>query len=397
MPPWTRSSTVSTPRSATRSPAAPRPLAILAGAGSGKTRVLTRRIAWQSPRGPRRSRPTCSRSPSPARPPASCGRASPVSGSASRSPPARSTPSRSPSCGAGPTSRAARCPALLERKVRVLAAAAPVAGPGGRAARRRARLRDRVGQGPAGQARRLRARGRRRRAHHAASARRGRRRLPRLRAREAQARARRLRRPHHRVRRRARTRRRVRRRATLAVPPPLRRRVPGRRAPRSSACSGRGSATAATCAWSAIPTRRSTGSPAPTRPTWPASAAGSRPSSSPTSGSSASAATTARRRRSSRPPSAVLGPPGVAVTGVHAAQPDGPLPEFHRVRHRRRRSARRRPGDCATPRARDLPWSRMAVLYRVNAQSALFEEALRPCRACRSACAAAVASSTAPR
>jgi DNA helicase-2/ATP-dependent DNA helicase PcrA len=73
--------------------------------------------------------------------------------------------------------------------------------------------------------------------------------------------------------------------------------------------------------------------------------------------------------------SAVLGPPGRRRTSVRAAQPDGPLPRFTEY-------------DTAEDEARgvalalrnaetaELPWSRMAVLYRVNAQSALFEEAL---------------------
>ena len=91
---------------------------------------------------------------------------------------------------------------------------------------------------------------------------------------------------------------------------------------------------------------------------------------------------------------AVLGPPGRRRPQVHAARPDGPLPTFTAY-------------DTADDEARgvaralrgaesaQLPWSRMAVLYRVNAQSALFEEALDPRPASRSACAAAGGSSTA--
>jgi DNA helicase-2/ATP-dependent DNA helicase PcrA len=73
--------------------------------------------------------------------------------------------------------------------------------------------------------------------------------------------------------------------------------------------------------------------------------------------------------------SAVLGPPGKARPAVRATRPDGPLPEV-----------RDYPTDEAEAAgiARALrgahepgrPWSRMAVLYRVNAQSARFEEAL---------------------
>ncbi len=104
------------------------------------------------------------------------------------------------------------------------------------------------------------------------------------------------------------------------------------------------------------------------------------PSGSPTSAWSASAATTGRRRRSSRRPARCSVRPGGVGHGVHAAQPDGPLPDVHRVRHRRRRSARRRTGAARAAESADLPWSRMAVLYRVNAQSALFEEALARAR-----------------
>jgi len=72
---------------------------------------------------------------------------------------------------------------------------------------------------------------------------------------------------------------------------------------------------------------------------------------------------------------AVLVPPGRRRAGVHAAQPDGPLPEFHEYDTAEDEAI----GVARVLREAEsahLRWSRMAVLYRVNAQSALFEEAL---------------------
>jgi DNA helicase-2/ATP-dependent DNA helicase PcrA len=73
--------------------------------------------------------------------------------------------------------------------------------------------------------------------------------------------------------------------------------------------------------------------------------------------------------------SAVLGPPGRRRRAVHAARPDGPLPvftEYPTADDEARGVAR----SLRSSESAQLPWSRMAVLYRVNAQSALFEEAL---------------------
>src|SRR5206468_9972768 len=65
--------------------------------------------------------------------------------------------------------------------------------------------------------------------------------------------------------------------------------------------------------------------------------------------------------------------------GVRAARPDGPAPriteyasddaEAHGVA-----------GALRAAHGPDRPWKRMAVLYRVNAQSAVFEEALTRAR-----------------
>ena len=73
--------------------------------------------------------------------------------------------------------------------------------------------------------------------------------------------------------------------------------------------------------------------------------------------------------------SAVLGPPGRRRREVHAARPDGPLPTFteYASADDEARGVARALRDAESAQ---LPWSRMAVLYRVNAQSALFEEAM---------------------
>jgi ATP-dependent DNA helicase UvrD/PcrA len=72
--------------------------------------------------------------------------------------------------------------------------------------------------------------------------------------------------------------------------------------------------------------------------------------------------------------SAVLGPPG-RPAAIHAARPDGPGPRFTEYPT----DADEATGVARALRAAhgsELRWSRMAVLYRVNAQSAVFEEAL---------------------
>ena len=136
--------------------------------------------------------------------------------------------------------------------------------------------------------------------------------------------------------------------------------------------AGPGSATAPTCASSATPTRRSTRSPAPTRGLLTRFARRSFEGAAvvrldvnyrstpgdregrPRGAARARAGRRARRRRSTGPS------PTVTAYATDAAE----------ARRRRRRAPRARTGATR-------PWSRMAVLYRVNAQSALFEEALR--------------------
>ena len=164
---------------------------------------------------------------------------------ATRSPPARSTPSPTPSCGGGGPTAATTPPTLLDRKVglrapgsspRAAAAVAPL-DVGGR---------DRVGQGPPGRApTTTRPRPPRPAAGRplGAAAR-----WPRLYARyEDEKRQRR----HGRLRRPAagcaprplETDAELRRRPALAVPPPVRRRVPGRQPAPARGCSRPGGAT----------------------------------------------------------------------------------------------------------------------------------------------------------
>jgi DNA helicase-2/ATP-dependent DNA helicase PcrA len=73
--------------------------------------------------------------------------------------------------------------------------------------------------------------------------------------------------------------------------------------------------------------------------------------------------------------SAVLGPPGRRRPRVHAARPDGPPPTFteYATADDEARGVARA---LRSTESAQVPWSRLAVLYRVNAQSALFEEAL---------------------
>ena len=239
-------------------------------------------------------------------------------------------------------------------------------------------------------------RGRRGRAHHAPAAGRGGGDLPRLRAGEAQARPGRLRRPHHRVRRRARARHRVRGRAALAVPPPLRRRVPGRQrgaVPAAARLAGR----------PPRPVRRRRPRPGDLRvrrrrrvvprrlpPLFPSerfpdgrgrAASGSNYRSTPQVVAAAGA---------------VLGPPGRRRPPVHAARPDGPAPDFTEydtAEDEARGVARAAP---RAPRARSSRGRGWRALPRQRAVGAVRGGARRA-PACRSASAAAGGSSTARR
>ena len=254
----------------------------------------------------------------------------------------------------------------------------PYRGREARAARRRARVRDRVGQGPRsvkpdGYERAVAAAGRatpRPPAEVAGD-------LPQLRAGEAQARPGRLRRPHHRLRRRARARHRVRRRATLAVPAPVRRRVPGRQRRAAPAAPRLARRPQPTSASSATPTRRSTASPAPTRRTSPASAAWFPPERFPEVGHGpprqqlpVDAPGRHRGERGARP----ARPPSTARSTRRARTAPSPTSREYDSAEDEARGIARALRDAESPQLR---WSRMAVLYRVNAQSALFEEALR--------------------
>ena len=103
-----------------------------------------------------------------------------------------------------------------------------------------------------------------------------------------------------------------------------------------------------------------------------------RRAASPTSASCNSAATTGRRRRSSRPQARCSGPPAVDVRRCTRRGPTVPCPRSPSTPP----PTTKRSGVARALRGAEsaqLPWSRMAVLYRVNAQSALFEEALDAC------------------
>ena len=72
----------------------------------------------------------------------------------------------------------------------------------------------------------------------------------------------------------------------------------------------------------------------------------------------------------------VLGPPGRARPSVVAAKADGPVPVVTAYPSDDDEAAGIVKLITREPRRHDRQWSRNAVLYRVNAQSALFEEAL---------------------
>ena len=366
-------SPASTTRSAPRSRAPPS--RSRSSPARARARPASSPIASRGRRTRARSTPrTCSRSRSPARPRASSTAPRPARCAAVGHRRAPSTPSRSRSCAASAKTPASRCPRILERKVRVLM---PLVGERGReAALVAAELASEIEWAkarlvsPDDYERAVAVAGRTppRPAAQVASVYRD------VRAREAQARRRRLRRPHLAVRRRARARPRVRRGAALAVPPPLRRRVPGRE-------RGAVPPAARVARRPSRPLRRRRRRPGDLRvrgrrPRLPRAvhASSSRASATPTSASSRSAATTGPPRRSSRPRARCSAPPGrratVRATPARRSRPR--ITEYDSDDAEARGVAAR----CARAHGPDLPWRRIAVLYRINAQSAAFEEAL---------------------
>ena len=381
-----RCSRASTTRSVRRSRPSAAPLAILARAGSGKTRVLTRRIAYRvadrAARPPPRARAHVH--PQGGRRAAAAG--SRALGLRDGSRRARSTPSPTRSCApVGRPRRRSRPSCSTARSARWPACCAPPTRPSRPSTSRARSSGPRPGWSPPDE---YAGRGQPRRPHRRRSTRRG---WPRstsaTRTRSANgawststtccgyaADA-------------ARGRPRLRRRPALAVPAPLRRRVPGRQPAAVPPARRRGWATAATCAWSATPPGHLRGT-APTRalsPTSPALIPGGRGVARPelplvTADPRVANAVLGWRRRS---------------TGLrlHAPRrPGGPVPGPIRSMARRRAARRgRRPRRASTPRP-GTAWSPQAVLARTNAQTVLIERALpRPsipfrCRARRPAC-----------
>ena len=276
-----------------------------------------------------------------------------ASACATRSPPARSTPSPTPSCGpAGPTRAARRrrcstarpgCSARIRRRRAPLSVAqlgrprssGPRPGwsaPDGYAdARPPARGAGAGSRRPGGRAlRALRGREARRRAWSTSTT------CCAVRADLLD------------------DRRDVRRRPAVAVPAPVRRRVPGRQPAAAPAARGLAGRPAPTCASSATPTRRSTAGTAPT----PASSTSFRRLLPRRRGRACSTTTTARRPRSSPSPPRCCAAPA-STSAARPRRPDGRRP----AGAARASSRRARRGASAVARAvRDRHAPRVAVV-----------------------------------
>ena len=96
--------------------------------------------------------------------------------------------------------------------------------------------------------------------------------------------------------------------------------------------------------------------------------------------SSSSSATTAPRRRSSHLANGLLaqarGRAAEHRLELVSQRPAGPEPRLHRVRRRARRGRGRRPPDPGARSTQGVPPREIAVLYRINAQSEAYEQAL---------------------